>query len=184
MFQRYQALKQHFNTDYDFFKFNGKTRCKVSTFENHRDKFRFAKLAKRDDYDLFLLANIVKDPGQWIGNLSEDVYLDWCKRIQSLGYTFRHELEHLSSDFNSNFVSVKGHHPPLLSMYLSGKVNLETIMILDDILDFCKTWDKMIDETYIWPTISMKIRKYRPFLKYNKAKMRTILLEIIGGSGT
>jgi hypothetical protein len=185
VYRRYLAMKNHFSTPtFDYFKYHGRTNASVSSFEKRRDKFQFGKLATRADYESFLLANIVHDPGQWVGNLfdegAEDVYLDWKRRTQSLTYLFEQEIHRLDRDFNSNFIVVDGGHPPLLSLFLSGQIHLETLVILDSLLGFVKTWDKQIKEPYIWPSVSLKLKKYKPFLSYNKKKMRQKLLDLIG----
>ena len=41
---------------------------------------------------------------------------------------------------------------------------------------------KYIPDDIIWFNISKKMSKYRPFLKYDKDKMRKILKEIIDGN--
>ena len=51
--------------------------------------------------------------------------------------------------------------------------------ILDDITGFTNKFDKYYEDDVIWPRISRKIRKYRPFLKYDKAKMRKIIVDLV-----
>jgi hypothetical protein len=48
---------------------------------------------------------------------------------------------------------------------------------LDTILAFVKRWDKEIKETIIWPEISKKIKKLKPFMNFNLTKCKFILKE-------
>ena len=53
-------------------------------FENRKDKFFFFKLAKRNDYKEFLLANMVNNPDVWIGDLidsetANDNFMQWVE---------------------------------------------------------------------------------------------------------
>ena len=49
----YNALKLHFETDgYDAIKYNFKTSVKPTSFFKRKDKYFFAKLAKKHDRDL------------------------------------------------------------------------------------------------------------------------------------
>ena len=43
-YKTYLALKRHFTSDYDYFKYNGKVRAGVESFLKRNDKFFFRKL--------------------------------------------------------------------------------------------------------------------------------------------
>ena len=53
-YKHYLALKLHFSSDYDYFKYNGKTNATQQSFEKRKDRFRFSKLA-RNLYEMILL---------------------------------------------------------------------------------------------------------------------------------
>ena len=57
----YLAVNNHFNTDsYDYFKYAGKTSVKLETFLKRKDKYHFAKLARKYHVELldFYVANL------------------------------------------------------------------------------------------------------------------------------
>jgi hypothetical protein len=56
MYIYYLALKKHFTSNYDFFKYNGKVTASIDAFENRNDKYHFYKLSKRSDGKEFILA--------------------------------------------------------------------------------------------------------------------------------
>ena len=39
-YKHYLALKLHFSSDYDYFKYNGKTNATQQSFEKRKDRFR------------------------------------------------------------------------------------------------------------------------------------------------
>ena len=43
----YLALKLHFSTDYDFFRYNGKVSASPESFKKRKEKYQFVKLAKK-----------------------------------------------------------------------------------------------------------------------------------------
>ena len=46
-FSLYESLKLHFTKEsYDFFKYNGKTKVSVQSFENRKDKYHFYKIGR------------------------------------------------------------------------------------------------------------------------------------------
>lgn len=178
----YLALKRHFTSSYDYFKYNGKVNARIDAFENRKDKFFFFKLAKRKDYKDFLIANLVANPEVWIGDLvdnetANDNFMQWSKRQQSLSYVFGNELDELDEDFNTNFVVEDGQYPRVLSLYNMKRVSIETLVILNDLTKCFKYWDKAINDTIVYPSINNIVKKYGPFLNYDKVKMRKICLD-------
>lgn len=178
----YLALKRHFTTDYDFFKYNGKVKASQQAFENRKDKFQFYKLSKRKDAKEFILANMIYEPTLWIGDLldnekAEEVFTEWTKRQQTLSYVFKNDLSELNDDFNSNLLVNDGQHPRLLQLYNMRRVNVETLVIIDDLVHNFSYWERKIADPIIFPSINKFVGKVRPFIRYDKLKMKAILLD-------
>jgi len=176
------AIKKHFTSTYDFVKYGGKMRLTVDGFENRKDKFFFYKLSKRKEAKDFILANILKKPDLWIGNLidsheAEEVYTEWSKRQQSLSYTFKNDLDELDDDFNANIVVEDGEYPKLLSLFNRRRVCIETLIIIDELTGCFKYWEKTIRDTIVFPDINKTVNNYKPFLDYDKVKMKKIVLD-------
>lgn len=177
----YLALKRHFTSNYDFFKYNGKVKANAQSFENRKDKFFFYKLSKKSEAKDYILANMIVDPSMWIGDMLEEKaqqnYVSWAKRIQSLSYSFKRDLNELNEKFDSNIVVDNGQHPQLLTLYMQEKISPETLVILDDLTKCFIYWDKKIHEKLIFPHINTFVSNYRPFLEYDKDKMRKIVVD-------
>ena len=60
---------------------------------------------------------------------------------------------------------------------MAKKISLETLVILDRLVRYRRVFDREIDESYIWPKVSMLIQKYEPFVKVNIVKCRRMLIE-------
>jgi hypothetical protein len=183
-YKEYLALKNHFSSpNYDYFRYNGKLKVNPTSFDQRKDKLFFQKLAKHPDVHNFLVANLSKNDKAWIKELaySEDaerVYKDWLKRNQSLTYVVKNDLSKLESPFDDNFlVSKSQSHPRLLQLYLGGHVTLETMCILLDITKAKKHWDSKMEFDPIYDEVRKKIEKYTPFIKYDKDKMKKIVLD-------
>ena len=177
----YLALKRHFTSNYDFFKYNGKIKANIQSFENRKDKFFFYKLSKKSEAKDLLLANMIVDPSMWIGDLLEDKahqnYVSWVKRLQALSYNFKRDLSLLNDNFDSNIVVDNGQHPHLLILYMQEKISPETLVILDDLTKCFIYWDKKIKEKIIFPSINTFVLNYKPFLQYDKDKMKKIVVD-------
>jgi hypothetical protein len=161
----------------------------LKTFYGRKDRFWFEKISrqKKDDEIVnFFVANFAlsDDPQRlWIGEIiksGNERYVDWNKRMQSLSYFFKTEIENsfLDENFDEMF-SIKGSkHPKILKLFLSGKVSIETLIILDHILNFKKKFDsKLIDP--VWELTSFRIKKYSPFLNIDVSKFRDMLKLIV-----
>lgn len=185
-FSLYTSLKLHFNSDsYDYFRYNGKVNTSVDAFENRKDKWHFYKLSRRFDNEEqgrdFIVANLVHDPNVWVGNLLvEESNIQYRKRqkvIQSLTYTFTNEIASLVSHNNPNdlFMIHDGEYPELLQKLLHDEISIETMCILNKILNFLPAWDKKINDTIHFPNISRKVKKYTPFIQFEPTKYKIIL---------
>ena len=62
--------------------------------------------------------------------------------------------------------------------YLGGEVSLETFVILEKIFSFVKDFDKKLDDP-VWESVSLKIKKYIPFININVFQYKKILRELI-----
>ena len=184
-FRFYQSMKLHFESDsYDAIKYNYKTSVKPQSFWKRKDKYFFAKVGKRfnDSRDLinYYTAYFIQDK-TWIGEMVEDeeIYQSYQKRTQSLGYTFENDMLTLSNlgSFDQVLDSTNG-HPLVITSYLGGDINIESVVILNQLTGFMNRADKEITETIVWPDVSRKIRKYSPFVQYDLEKAKNIVLRV------
>ena len=188
-YQAYLGMKSHFtNPKYDFFKYGGKSRATMASFNKRKDKYWFEKTSRKySDQEVidFLLSNFVNATNPqnlWIGeiiNSGERTYAQWKMRQQSLTYMFKEQSENLLSenDLEKVFNCSKG-HPVVLKKYLGGEISLETLSILERIFSFQKNFDKKLTDP-VWETVSMKLKKYLPFLNINVFQFKKVLREIV-----
>ena len=189
-YQTYLSMKSHFtNRKYDFFKYGGKSRATMASFNKRKDKYWFEKTSRKySDQQIldFLLSNFVSanNPenlriGEII-NSGERTYAEWMKRQQSLTYLFKEQSNELlfNKKLNEVFDCSNNKHPIVLKKYLGGEISLETLMILEKVFSFVKNFDKKLTDP-VWETVSLKIKKYTPFLNINVFPYKKILRELI-----
>ena len=188
-YQHYWSLKNHFtNPKYDFFKYGAKTRASVTSFNKRKDKYWFEKTSRKySDKEVvnFLVSNFTATDNPqnlWIGeiiNSGERNYAEWMKRQQSLTYLFKEQSSELLSEneLESLFNCTKG-HPLILKKFLSGSVSLETLTIFDKVFHFSKNFDKKLDDP-VWESVSLKLKKYSPFLNIDMFHYKKILRDIV-----
>ena len=180
-YRQFLALKLHFTSEnYDYFKYNGKHNATMASFEKRTDKRFFKKLVRKNiNITEYYVANLVNGK-EWISQFEDSVWKEWLARSQSIEYNFINEAEKLltlAGNFDIIFNCDEGTHPKLLKAYLAKKISLETLVILDRLVRYRRVFDREIDESYIWPKVSMLIQKYEPFVKVNIVKCRRMLIE-------
>ena len=188
-YQHYLSLKNHFtNPKYDFFKYGARTRASISSFNKRKDKYWFEKTSRKySDKEIvdFLVSNFADSDNPqnlWIGeiiNSGERTYAEWMRRQQSLTYLFKEQSNELFSEneLESLFNCSKG-HPKILKEFLSGRLSLETFVIYDKVFHFSENFDKKLDDP-VWETVSLKLKKYGPFINIDVFNYKKILRSII-----
>ena len=190
VYKTYLAVKLHFASDtYDYYKYDGKVNAKLDTFTKRKDRYFFHKLSTRyaeTDILDFFVANFLADSKRWIGNLlandGRDVYLDYKKRKEAFAYHFKQECGTIVSDlgrrnisFNDGFIPPNGQHPRVLRLLIQRKISYQTAVVLDHFLGFSKNWDKEITEKVVWPEISLKVSRVKPFVNFNATECKLIM---------
>jgi hypothetical protein len=189
-YKTFQALKLHFTSEsFDFHKYHGKTKIDPSSFMAKKDKLYYYKIAKKikqEDFQEYVLANLIENENIWIKDLleedSEVAFQRYRKRIQSLSYVFEQDIikaftecRQRNIDASNLMVVNNGDHPYILKFYWTKVISLETLIILDMILDLVPIWNQNIKDTLIWPKTHKLMKKYRSFLNIDTKKYKKIL---------
>ena len=188
VYKIYLAVKLHFTSkgrSYDFHKHLGRTTARLETFTKRRDRYFFHKLSKSYNNNTivdYFVSNFVTNTNLWVGDIigktGDDNYKQWSKKIEALHYYYEQDIDYIleqGHEFDDLFKSINGQHPPILKMFLSKKINFETVLILDDILSFTKQLNKNISEKVLWPKLYDRMIRYKSFLNYNLTKYKMTL---------
>ena len=183
-YKLYNALKLHFETDYDAVKYNFKSNVSSQSFFKRRDKYFFAKIAKQYEKDLkgYYIANFkhgVSYVGEMVNEVGEKNYIEHKKTLESLTRVFQNDINKLSEqkmEFDNLFKSQDGQHPLIIQLWMQEEITLETVVILNSLIGFIPRESKKISDTLIWPDIKRKIEKYTPFVNFDSTKCKLIIL--------
>lgn len=191
-YKTYLAITRHFNSSYDYFKYIGKIKVKDETFLKRRDKFFFKKLQKKHKNDLpaFLVSIIISGksaaPALVCNEESEEIYMAWKKRQESLTYMFKKEMESLKEltekGLNKLLHVPPNEHPELLHLHLNRNLSAEAMIMMDAAMNFFPFWNLKINDI-VWQTNYKKLKKYTPFIQHGKTdgdikKIKKILLNL------
>lgn len=190
VYKQYLAIKNHFSKpNYDYFKYAGKSRASIKSFNTRKDKYWFERMSRQktdDEIKNYYVANFVETdtPDRlWIGEIfrdGEQKYQNWMKRQQSLSYLFKEQSQTIFLDYDLDEIfDTSKTHPIILKKFLSGQITIETMVIYNKIFLYSDIFDRKLKDP-VWESVSLKIRKYSPFLNIDIKQYKKYLKTIIG----
>ncbi len=180
----YCAMKAHFGkSDYDFVTYKGKTRIKRDTFYKRKDRSFFVRLARKykteEQIKNYFVANFIRDKKGYIANFNDDNYDAWKLKRQGFFDLFDVEMKPLVEAFEDLFKIENGQHPKLMKEFLGGRVSLETIIILDELVNYSQSWNKQLEDDIIWIDLRNLMNNYKRFLTIDQEQYKIRLLKLI-----
>ena len=180
----YCAMKAHFGkSDYDFVTYKGKTRIKRDTFYKRKDRSFFVKLARKYKYEEeiknYFIANFIKDRKGYIANFNNENYESWKLKRQGFFDIFEVEMKPLVESFENLYVVENGQHPKLMKEFLGGRVSLETLIILDELVGYGTVWTEEMKDDIIWIDLNNLMDNYERFLTIDQERYKIRLLKLI-----
>jgi hypothetical protein len=97
----------------------------------------------------------------------------------NLRYEFEQDIINLafiSTDKKSIFKVINGQTPTLLNEVIKKNINIKTLYILNDIMEFFTEWTKEItDDKLIWLMCKYHCENCQPSIEYDKKKFKEII---------
>ena len=180
----YCAMKAHFGkTDYNFIKYGGKSRVSRNSFFKRKDRYFFVKLSKKykteNEIRNYFVANFMMEQRGYVANFNDENYEKWQNRQNNFHDIFMNEIQPMIQDFNSLFEIKKSEHPKLMKEYLGKRISLETLIILDELVEYSKKWNEHLKDDLLWPDLKKLMNNYKWFLTFDKKQYRINLLTMI-----
>jgi len=182
------AIKLHFTSaKYDVFQSRGHVKGTRDTFNSRNDRYIFEKLAQKypNDKDIiqFYVSNFAygQETALYGNGEADELFSEWKRRKQSISRVFVDDLTNVMNfaevhKFNAEgiFKNVNGDLPVLLNLYLSGKVTVETLRIIDDHYPFIDAWEDDSTIRIVLGDGLLRIKKLKGFVKYDSEKISKI----------
>lgn len=164
-YQIYFALNLHFSDDsYDYFKYHGKLKWLTpKKYQESKGRFYFEMVAKNYgdnvfDYILSLVSHY--DRKIWIGDLigikSKEIYNRWRDSLTS---------ESLNHSLSYDVTLKNNEYSELLKAYFSDEITKEQMMFSLYKNKLYDTYDDTLKDDPIWRELSLKCKRYHPFLE-------------------
>ena len=180
----YCAMKAHFGKgDYDFVDYKGKTKIKRESFYKRKDRSFFAKLSRKykteEEIKNYFISNFIKDKKGYIANFNDEIYNSWKLKRQGFFDLFELEMKPLVESFEDLFVVENKQHPKLMKEFLGGRISLETLIIMDELVNFDPNWNKELEDDIIWLDLRNLMDNYERFLTIDREQYKIRLLKLI-----
>lgn len=181
VYLRYIAVKTHFTTKkYDIIAANGAVKATQASFEKRRDKVVFEKIAHRYKTDSevvqFFVANFAYGNGYVVYSPESHYnFNEWSKRKESISNVFENDLIRIEDELeempDANPIMILNGIPLLLKYHMGNKVTYETMVILQNMLDYLSTWESKV---LLWQNNFLRIRKGGSLVKYDADRIQKI----------
>ena len=128
----------------------------------------------------FLVANLsIEDT--WVGNLldgrADDIYKDFIAYNQSLAYRFNDELTYVLDHIETIKDLFKPDDPKIVHFNLQQEISIQSMVILDEFIEFSKVFDEKLADDFLWPRIGKRMKNIKPFFKFDREPMLKIMKE-------
>ncbi len=187
----YLAVKLHFtNKKYDFFKYGGLARLNKDTYEMRNDKYFFERII--DEYPTderligFFVSNFLENDKFWIGDWKTkdcvSIYNQWLKRTKAIVYNFENDCQKIKDIARNEKIKINqifktyDKDYSILELTYDKKINIESYIILDNILKLSNNYSKNILDPY-YVSFEHKVKKYSRFLEFDAKKCKTLFIE-------
>jgi len=180
----YCALKAHFGKgQYDYHKYHGKTKITRESFYKRKDRYFFTKIAKKFDtyqeVEGYFVSNFIREVRGYIVNFNDENHDTWKLRRQGFFDMFPVEMHPFITNFEPIFKVNNNQHPTLMKAYLGGRVSLESLIILDVLVDYIPEWDRELAGDIVWKSLKNLMKNYKGFLTIDPKRYRMKLLNLI-----
>jgi hypothetical protein len=188
VYKLFIATKLHFtNEKYDLVKYKGNlSGVSQESYNNRKDRKLFEHLGRqfktRADLIQFFVANFAYGNDSFVwdfkNGISERNYHKWIKTKESLINVFSDDLSFIlletekhSYTYSQLFGVSDDTYPLVLSWYLSCRISIETMSLLNQCMDLISTWQPLI---LLWSDHFLRIQRVEYFIKCNKEKILMI----------
>lgn len=195
-FNIFQAVRLHFQQEsFDYFKYNGKSKTSLESFNARKDKYAFVKLGRMFPTDTelayFLAINFYAAEGKslWVRDLFDPEcskrYAQWILDQKNQVELFTVDLKKLP--LLSSLVSCEdGQNPKLLVKVYQKDIRQDTLVILDYFMKLTNGWNNHLKEDFIWKSFYKNFKKYQSFFfnhtLFNITQYKSIILQHIGSN--
>lgn len=183
------AIRLHFISDYDYFKY-GPKKVIFSSFVTRKDRYSFIKLNRlfNNETELanFVAINFYNNPKIWVHDLfyksSKERYTEWVDHQENREKYLLQDLKKLK-DYKSLIKFSEHEYPILFNMIQNKEINIDTFLLIDFFTNIGIEWDNKFKNDIVWNQFYQPYLKYRPFFLnykiFDSSKYKQIIFNML-----
>jgi hypothetical protein len=184
-FKYYTAIKLHFtNPKFDVFVNRGRVKGTLDRFLMRNDRMLFERLAK--DYPVdkdciqYIASNFMYGNQNVVYDSSTSVtnYKEFIRRRQSITHVFTNDLDTIVKS-GAQYTFGGSKIPDVLQLYLSNRITLETMVILDQLDGILGKLRENSQISLLLDQDLLRIEKSQGFVKYDSYKVMSPYLSFL-----
>jgi len=188
VFQIYVAIKSHFNSKYDYFKYHGLVKVTYESYLKRNDTQFFERVGQKvysKQIASFMVANFVEKNDMWIGTFIDDydganeTYLNWRIRLNQLYKNYEEDIKNIISFCQERTLAIQDifeynprKHPIIFRFMMEEVIDKETFILLDNTIGFVKPLTRKYKDDLIWNKKITDINNYAPFIQYDPKRIK------------
>lgn len=172
---QYTALRLHFTSKYDYFKYKGAVKRTVSNFEtiNPNERRLFENIAALKEPKTYLVGNFIFGESNYIRDFNNDNYLKYRKFLTNGDYYLKEDLGKMKKPLKDNFQLEDENDIPYISQLLmSDDITLYTGGVFNALID----WTSKVKNPLIKDQTGYINKTYK-FFRIDLNKSKKIILE-------
>lgn len=176
-YKLYSALRMHFTTDYDFFKYHGKVNRSIEKYKalSAKERRAYQAIAEKQYPKTYLVGNFLFNPKNFVLDFSKDYYLTYRKYLDNGEYTFKKELIPVANHISTLFVTESNGLPRILNLYINGNVSIFFLSIFQHLLH----WTKTIDNNFLTENYIKDVDKKYRFFYCKDINYKQIIIDVV-----
>lgn len=178
------TVKKHYsNIKYSAFT-SKPVRIPESKFLYRPERFRMKRLCDRfktpKELIQYFVANFALETSDFLYQPEEygdSSFLRWEAYKQSISYNFRNDVDTIveyMEDKDVSFSDMQKQIFPILHLMITGKISIQSIVLLDEIYNFLTPWVEDVNMNPLYAPYALRIHKTKGFIKLDKALITNI----------
>jgi len=176
VYELYTSMQAHFSSkNYDYFESN--SNCVKEDFEESRNYHYFVKISRSVPLEYlqdYFLYNFLVDKNLWIVEMFHPQrklnFNIWKSKLEHIEFMFHKDIDSIMEMLKSQNIKFddlfdgKIFTPYLMKILFTKQIELETFMIINELVDFFPEFKRLMPNDHMWNDLQFRCEKYMPFL--------------------
>lgn len=173
----YSALRLHFTSNYDYFRYKGAVRRTPENFKRlSENEIRlFTNVSRLSEPKLYLAGNFIFNSSNYIRDFNEQNYMIYRKFLSNGEYGFKQDLVKFKSPLVANFKWQPGEIPHIIRLLMNEEVSIFTACVFETLTKWTHNGDDQ--DNFLFEDHLKRVRKTHKFFKIDINKYKKAVID-------